>query len=327
MHGRKLWVDINRSIQKLPGQGETEFLHWDFNPFAAGLAEAPAVSNVCGKVCYTASCFVAAPRTHTAEFLAEFVRKYRPIYPDVKKNAPKFGLDPQKADPLELFERRQAYSIPAGCAVLWNERLLHGQTKTPLYAQVSTPFSPSPPAIKKNSLLRNLRHSIRLSALQHSDSLHVSSMKVEYGCYLGYFPAGARDAYKTVCGVDELTDRLTSYKHGQAPHLWPSLDRIHLYPARFKNFPHLLEAYMRKMPAGHPMITWRTTAKGQTVPDLKPLPQRDYTPPVLSPLGRKLLGLDPWEDAGVEPASRVAGKRCALSPPGECARQCKRAIK
>ena len=29
----RLWVDINRSIQKLPGQGDNEFLHFDFNPF------------------------------------------------------------------------------------------------------------------------------------------------------------------------------------------------------------------------------------------------------------------------------------------------------
>jgi hypothetical protein len=43
----ELWVDVNRSIQKLPGQGEEEFLHWDLNPFAT---VAPTTGQVCGKV-------------------------------------------------------------------------------------------------------------------------------------------------------------------------------------------------------------------------------------------------------------------------------------
>jgi hypothetical protein len=45
----QLWVDVNRSFQKLPGQGESEFLHWDLNPFNI----APGTNNVCGKVILT----------------------------------------------------------------------------------------------------------------------------------------------------------------------------------------------------------------------------------------------------------------------------------
>ncbi len=50
-------------------------------------------------------------------------------------------------------------------------------------------------------------------------------MQVEYGCYLGYFPAGARESYKAVCGQDELEDRLESYKKGQvsALRMWGCL--------------------------------------------------------------------------------------------------------
>ncbi len=114
-------------------------MHWDFNPFSDAAPSGLPCPNVSGKVCYTQSRFVAAPGTHTPEFLRHFVNTYRPLYPEVKKNAPKFGLDAKKPDPLDLFGRRRVFSIPAGCAVFWNERLLHGQVKTPLDAQVSLP--------------------------------------------------------------------------------------------------------------------------------------------------------------------------------------------
>ena len=55
---------------------------------------------------------------------------------------------------------------------------------------------------------------------------------IEYGCYLGYLPAISRDKYRTVCGVDEQTDRKESYQQGCAPKLWPSLDKIHYYPKK-----------------------------------------------------------------------------------------------
>ena len=147
---------VVRSIQKLPGQGESEFLHWDMNPFApstkasassssaaaasaasasaksvqdGALASAsgsaaseesePASSGVCGKVCYTASRFVAVLGSHTAEFHRDFVSKYKDIYPKVKPNAPKFGLDAKKDDPLQLWKQQKEYAIPAGCVVFW----------------------------------------------------------------------------------------------------------------------------------------------------------------------------------------------------------------
>jgi len=41
-----LWVDVNRSIHKLPGQGDNEFLHYDFNPFARQKMITEAVATV-----------------------------------------------------------------------------------------------------------------------------------------------------------------------------------------------------------------------------------------------------------------------------------------
>ncbi len=119
-------------------------MHWDLNPFNEATLSAPASHSICGKVCYTTCRFVATPGTHTSEFLQEFVRKYQSIYPDVRRNAPTFGLDPEKDDPLRLFEKRQEFRIPAGCVVLWSERLLHGQVKTPLNEEVVLTPPPQP---------------------------------------------------------------------------------------------------------------------------------------------------------------------------------------
>jgi len=48
------------------------------------------------------------------------------------------------------------------------------------------------------------------------------------------------------------------------------------------------------MPSDHPGVTTRTTKGGKVVPHLVPVLDPEYKPPALSPLGRKLLGLDDW---------------------------------
>ena len=63
---REQWVDINRSIHKLPGQGESEFLHWDCNPLKD--EEDSDNSSIQGKCCYTPSRFVGVLGSHTPEF-------------------------------------------------------------------------------------------------------------------------------------------------------------------------------------------------------------------------------------------------------------------
>lgn len=245
----KLWVDINRSIHKLPTKGENEFLHWDCNPYTL---DASNPNSVCGKVCYTPSRYVCVPGAHTPEFFQEFTEKYSDIYPNTRN--PKFGLDPSKPDPMNLFGKKTTFKIPAGCLVFWNSYLLHG-------VEQSKPTDP-----------------------------------IEYGCYLGYFPAGSRPEYQAKTGVTELEDRLDSYYNNTLPKLWPSFDIIHYYPYRFQNFPHILQKYIDRIDPGSPYkptITTRTTAKGKIVPHLLP-PTNPNPPPQLSSLGRKLLGLDSY---------------------------------
>jgi hypothetical protein len=249
----ELWVDVNRSIQKLPGQGEEEFLHWDCDPLAPFCtskdtqASQICSSQICGKFAYTPSRFVCVPGTHTEEFTASFAEHYTGIYPNAQPNAAKFGLDPTKGDPLALFAKQREFSVPEGSAVFWHPRLLHGQTKTPL------------------------------------------DEPIEFGMYVGYFAAGSRPEYLDACGTTELDDRIASFTEGRAPKLWPSFDPVHFYPKRWQNFPNALETQIARRTG--PSVTTRVTKSGKTVPHLVPVPDPNYVPPVLSLTGMRLLGL------------------------------------
>ena len=125
----ELWCDVNRTIAKLPGEGEDEFLHWDLDAFFGAFAHRP--SCVSGKVCFSASRFVAVPGTHTPAFQREFIGTYKELYPHAKPNAAKTGLALDKPDPLALKQRTREYHVPAGAFVVWNSQLLHGQKITP----------------------------------------------------------------------------------------------------------------------------------------------------------------------------------------------------
>lgn len=205
--------------------------------------EGKSEEGICGKITFTQSRFVYVPATHTASFRDKFKTLYAPHYPNVPKNASKFGLDKDKPDPLNLIAQKRTRLIGRGCWVIWNPELLHGQVKTPLEAPI------------------------------------------EFGCYLGFFPAGSRPKYEKKCGVNELDDRVESYIKGIAPKLWPSLDRIHYTPAKFVNFPTKMLEAIKKTTPGHASIGARTDLKGNKVPTLNPLPLPNYVPTFLSPLG------------------------------------------
>ena len=260
----ELVVGINRSIQKLPGQGDNEFQHWDFNPFFMDKeARRAQKTELCGKVVYTPSRFLCFPKTHKTKFVKEVVEKYAEHYPNVKSSDKKFAFDSKKPDPLNIMGMRTELPLPAGVLLFWSPDLVHGQMKTPI------------------------------------------GDPVEYGSYLGFWAKGngSRQKYEDTCGVDELQDRLRSYNEGAAPLLWPSFDKVQFYPKKFDNFPKIMKGYIDKLPDNHPMIADGFTAKGVPKKYLIPVPLVNYTPPVLSELGQKLLGMREWSD---KPAKRTA---------------------
>lgn len=128
-----LWCDINRCIEKPPGVGEDPFVHTDVNPFHDDADNEDEALQ--GKVMYTTGKFVGLPGSHSKEFYEALRRVYGPLYPAC--SAPnsrkvKFGIDPAK-DPWDLWSKCMTFEVPAGCMVIWNKRMVHGHSKTPLH--------------------------------------------------------------------------------------------------------------------------------------------------------------------------------------------------
>ena len=149
----------------------------------------------------------------------------------------------------------------------------------------------------------------------HGQTKTPSNESIEFGFYLGFFPAGSRPGYADALTAlkrleqkggaskgpaTEIDDRLRSFTNGHAPKLWPSFDRIHFYPFRYQNYPNLVQNVIDKMPPDHPSISTRTsTATGAVYPHILPWrPDRyysPYVPPSLTSLGKRLLGMEVWQ--------------------------------
>ena len=249
---RCLWVDINRSIMKLPGKGDNEFLHWDYDIFSDNPLATIGPATIQGKIMYTVGDFVCVPGSHTEQFKQQFRHEYDALYPNRKKNASKFGLQNGVADPMGLVGRKHTVPVPAGCAVFWSPLLLHGHSKNPMRSPV------------------------------------------QYGMYVGYQKASIRPEYsaRASAPTNELEDRIGSYTEGRAPLLWPSLDDIHYYPKKFRNFPEHLVKIVGRMHPDDPRITTRTLQKdGKVVLHLVDVVDPEYQAPELTELGKKLLGI------------------------------------
>jgi hypothetical protein len=131
---KRLWSDVNRQIQKLPGQGMAEFFHWDFNPLARTVSYPNGIS---GKFCATKGYFYCVLCTHTDEFFKKFVPLYKPLYPGAKENDSKFALSENVSDPLGLYDRIVKIPVPAGVIILWDNKLLHKHAKSAIHEPMS----------------------------------------------------------------------------------------------------------------------------------------------------------------------------------------------
>jgi len=246
--------DLNRSIFLLPGQGQAAMLHWDCDP----REQTPGSENhIQGKVCFTDGKFICVPGTHTEEFLDEFYPLYDPLYPGRKMGQAKYGLDPGK-DPLDLFGRQRAFTVPGGSLVLWNTKLLHGH-----------------PTLARDE-------------------------GISFGCYLGFHPEISGEERKV---------RQALHREGAVPDKWPSGDKVHFLPAKYLIFPKVLESMVAKKlsrEARAQLLATRVTQKGKIVPHVRPWgwTPGSYTPFEFTPLGRRIMGLEPWEAGDARPAKR-----------------------
>lgn len=291
MHARimgcqDLRVTLDRSFHRLPGQGNSEFIHFDINPFhRLHETEDTIYGNATqGKVAYTDSKFVAVPGTHTQEFYQDFCNDYGKLYPSFlnpKSQGVKLGIDKDK-DPWCLWGFVQTFVVPAGCMVIWSDRLLHGHSKTPMssgaeYGMFMGFFKPTP---KRDE--EYLHRSIQI--------MRGTAFTREEAILRGLDPRR---------GISQDHDRLRSFEMGDMPLMWPSFDPIHYYPWKFMNFPKILvqnrisKLDLSKVPTcsqtGISMLTKRKNSKGQEVPHLLPVRCSRHVKPTLTKLGMQLL--------------------------------------
>ena len=79
---KRLRVDVNRGVQKMPKEGDNEFLHLDWNPFLQNNSFPRGIS---GKVCMSQGQFVCVLNDEASSLLsdsdghrlAQFVHKSR----------------------------------------------------------------------------------------------------------------------------------------------------------------------------------------------------------------------------------------------------------
>lgn len=119
-----IMVDINRPKMVLPGYGQEEFAHMDFNWW-----HSVQQKGIAGLVAYTDLQFLCVPGTHTEEFGTMFKEQY----PKSKKTV--YVLD-EENDPMSLVQFMETINVPAGCWVIWDSKLVHATKKTSIKSPV-----------------------------------------------------------------------------------------------------------------------------------------------------------------------------------------------
>ena len=114
-------MSIDRSIQKLPNEGDDEFLHLDLN-LEEAVKQIDAPSMMQGKVCYTKSKFVLVPGSH------KLLKEIPLHYEKTGMNKAKYSFEKQE-DHLHFIQNTQIIEVPAGHAIFWSSHLVHGVKK------------------------------------------------------------------------------------------------------------------------------------------------------------------------------------------------------
>ncbi|KAJ1469274.1 hypothetical protein T484DRAFT_1852286 [Baffinella frigidus] len=115
---------IDPPINKLTGNGPTEFMHVD-QLARSTISDQEAQVMHEKMVVSEGGTFICCPKSHLQE--DEITRLYKPLYPHT--SGMKFQLDPTKDDPLDIYARTHKFAIDSGVMVFWASGLYHGVTE------------------------------------------------------------------------------------------------------------------------------------------------------------------------------------------------------
>jgi hypothetical protein len=234
-------VSLDRPICKFVGKGDDEFLHLDKCRFSE-----PILDMISGKYSVGQGSFVCVPESH--KWNAAIKQLYEPHY--TGGGGQKWGLDPAKPDPLNLYEKARKVIIPAGAMLFWLQDTVHGVVKN-------------------------------------------KTDHIAWGLYVGYSTDVERAKYTKVHKVEEVLDRVRVFKKGVSPKGFPSIDTVHTYPLRFKNFHRNIGNFVEKMDQAsskqYGFAKRKLDNRDEFVPHLVEYDPVDYEPPRLSKRGKELL--------------------------------------
>lgn len=116
---------------------------------------------------------------------------------------------------------------------------------------------------------------------------------IEFGAYMGFGPP---------ITAEERELRRGLYTRGKAPALWPSGDKVHFYPLKYKNFPGIFKTQitdrMCKIRARE-LLFKRRCGNGKVVDDTHGWScyseKNPYTPYPFSKRGKRVMGLRGWD--------------------------------
>ena len=252
----ELWVDINRSIQKLPGEGEEEFLHLDIPLLFTEWKDDDSVG---GKVIFNegGATFVCVPRSNTREAHAAIRAAYTPLYPGAKPTDAKWTVDPLR-DPLDLVGQRRSVLVPQGCCVFWSAFLIHGVEKMPRTT-----------GLKMGMYLGYFKAGSRPEYARQTRGIQERDDRLE-----SYREGRAPLLWPSFDPI----------------HYYPK-NFMSLGVAALQNY---VKKTRDDWPGLSTRVIQTGANKGKVIADLIPVPDPDYRPPPLTRLGERLLGLREW---------------------------------
>lgn len=114
----ELFANIDRFCCKLPGSGETEFIHIDRDPHYYQ-NDAPLQS----MIFFSDSHFYAIPKSHTRSFHENICNHY--TYISKKPKPRSMTMIDKKRDILHLEEQLETIVVPKGSLLIWSENVWH----------------------------------------------------------------------------------------------------------------------------------------------------------------------------------------------------------
>lgn len=263
----KLWTSIDRVNVKPPTFGESEFLHWDWDPFHSEDIKIQSILNLSERV------FTCIPGSNKSTWLEKFKTTYT-----------------NEAFHQDITKKQSLVQIKKGVdRELWNlGRIIDMDEESP------TPYN----------CLRKIKCPPGSLLLFTSNVLHAvcknTSKKIMYASYISYLPVNNKHNYRVYhekgknwtgwlnhphCnyGDSMREDRIRSYLTGTAPFRFTGGNLTYFIPRRimYSMTKYWKDDYITEHPKTGKKII------------VEHLPE-NYQPPELTELGQKLLGIREW---------------------------------